>query len=205
MKYLIVFIIAFLSLGFGFFDPDPPQCINGIGHAIVKYDYSLRDTTGLDYSFDTVLVDENIIEWLIVPAGFDTLVFTCMRCDSIVKVPTDTMRILARFIEWDYEGVMTVGEDTENLITGFANNVSGIDDIGIMNPEFLYEDELDQISFFHEYDNLIVVSAECVYIYIDGIVYIPDGISDGSSFLAKETSPFPTVGDSCNVKIKLKE
>jgi len=210
MKYLIVFIVSFLSLGFGFLDPDPPECINGIGHAIVKYDYSLRDTTGLDYSFDTVFIDESIIEWLIVPAGFDTLVFTCMRCDSVVKVATDTMRILSRFIEWDYEGVLTVGE----MYTGETFYLYGYADyedwdylFGTLSPSYEYNTSYGaNWVFWSNEENVIQVSGNVDYIYINGEIYddVNSYLNDNTAFNLN-LNPFPEVGDSCNVKIKLKE
>lgn len=109
MRYLIIFFIAFFSLAF--LDKDPPQCTDGLGHVKHKYLYSLRDTTGLVYSFDTTaeiidtavfsitpLYDTVDYEWLVIPAGWDTLVWICARCDSIQYEPSDTVRQIIRII-----------------------------------------------------------------------------------------------------------
>jgi len=107
MKYLSIFFIGFFSLAFGMFDPDPPQCIDGLGHVKYRYSHSIPDTTGLTYSFDTTFQDRrddagvsytDTIEWLVIPAGLDTLVYQCARCDSIVKEPSDTIRQIARIM-----------------------------------------------------------------------------------------------------------
>lgn len=107
MKYLIIFFAAFFSLAFGLVDPDPPECINGLGHVRHRYAFSIRDTTGLTYSFDTTFEgrrDESeitytdTVEWLVIPAGWDTLVWTCARCDSIQKEPSDTIRQISRIM-----------------------------------------------------------------------------------------------------------
>ena len=95
MKFIALFILAFLFIPT---NPEYPGCIDGVGHVKVKYQYLLRDTTGLVYNFDTTVVDDDSLEWLIVPEGFDTLIFQCMRCDSIVIIPSDTVRIFARII-----------------------------------------------------------------------------------------------------------
>lgn len=106
MKYLLIFFIAFFSLAF--MDTDPPQCTNGLGHVRHRYLYGLRDTTGLDYSFDTTFQgrrDElgtsyiDTLEWLVIPHGWDTLVWQCARCDSIQYEPSDTVRQIARIME----------------------------------------------------------------------------------------------------------
>ena len=107
MKYLIIFFIAFFSLAF--LDTDPPQCIDGVGHLRHRYLYSLRDTTGLVYSFDTTtgvidtgtnipMLDTVDYEWLVIPAGWDTLVWQRARCDSIQYEPSDTIRQISRII-----------------------------------------------------------------------------------------------------------
>jgi hypothetical protein len=106
MKYLIIFFAAFFSLAFGL--TDPPQCTTGTGHVKHRYLYSLRDTTGLAYSFDTTFEsrrDEeavtytDTIEWLVIPEGWDTLVYQCARCDSVVYEPSDTIRQIARIMQ----------------------------------------------------------------------------------------------------------
>ena len=108
MKYILIFFISFFSLGFGLFDPDPPQCTDGLGHVRHRYLYSLRDTTGLTYSFDTTFQDRrdeldstyrDTIEWLVIPAGWDTLVWICVRCDSVQYEPSDTFRQIARIMQ----------------------------------------------------------------------------------------------------------
>lgn len=108
MKYTLIFFIAFFSLAFGMFDPDPTQCKDGAGHVKHRYLYSLRDTTGLTYSFDTTFQDRrdendisytDTVEWLVIPAGWDTLVWICARCDSVQYEPSDTVRQISRIIE----------------------------------------------------------------------------------------------------------
>jgi hypothetical protein len=107
MKYLILFFVGFFTLAFGLVDPDPPECIKGVGHVKHRYLYSLRDTKGLVYYFDTIMqerIDTNAVtfkdtvERLVIPAGWDTLVYQCARCDSVIYEPSDTIYQISRIM-----------------------------------------------------------------------------------------------------------
>jgi len=109
MKYLILFFIAFLSLGFINLDPDPeyPGCINGVGHHKFKVLYTIQDTTGLSYTYDTTfeerIVDRDTytdtLEWIVTPAGKDTIFWICPRCDSLQVEISDTIHTHVRTLE----------------------------------------------------------------------------------------------------------
>ena len=121
MRYIVAILFLFsTSVVFA----QSPQCIRGIGHDLSPL-YGLRDTTGLAYTFDTTTIEEKLYEWLIVPAGWDTLVYQCFRCDSIVYIPTDTIKMIARILpeesEWD-DIVTTVNPFKTNRIV-FAGNI----------------------------------------------------------------------------------
>lgn len=103
MNYIFLLILALFSN-----DPDPqyPGCINGVGHTKNRVLYSIPDTTGLNYSFDSTLNSRmgvvsifiDTFEYLVIPSGMDTLVWNCTRCDSLLLTPSDTIRQLVRVL-----------------------------------------------------------------------------------------------------------
>lgn len=100
MKYLIIFLLTLT-----FMDPDPeyPGCTNGVGHTKFKVLYTVSDTTGLTYSFDTAYQERyvestrymDIVEYLVTPAGMDTIYWVCPRCDSLqVEISSEKNHII---------------------------------------------------------------------------------------------------------------
>lgn len=92
MRYILILFIFIMCVGF--IQTDPPRCTNGLGHVKHRYSYTLRDTTGIETYFDTI----GDYEYLIVPQGYDTLVYQCVRCDSIISEVNDTIKIMVREI-----------------------------------------------------------------------------------------------------------
>jgi len=92
MKYILILFVFVLTVGF--IETDPPQCNDGLGHVRHRYFYMLSDTTGLRTYFDTIAG----FEYLIIPEGYDTLLYQCIRCDSIIKEVSDTIKINVREI-----------------------------------------------------------------------------------------------------------
>jgi hypothetical protein len=242
MKYLIIFFAAFFSLAFGLTDPKP-TCINGVGHLRHRYLYSVRADSSeeLTYSFDTTLQgrrDEldssfvDTIEWLVIPEGWDTLVYQCARCDSIIKEPTDTIRQISRIMyeikpeerpgeEWDYEGTMTVGEDyiAESFyIYGYDTGNQGT--CGSFSPAFPYEYNGNKFLFYTMDEGIIYLSAECEKVQI-GEYEFTSPYDDGPCLGITNTgvgfcniactedcapfNPFPSPGNTVSIKIKLAE
>lgn len=104
--------------------------------------------------------------------------------------------------EWDYEGVMTVGEITEPLpLKGFSD--------GNILPAF---GTLDGFSAWLIFGNM---EGSGVYVFnffdetpyytdkveIDGVLFENGEPTEGTVFFT-ETDPFPAVGQTCTIKVK---
>lgn len=101
---------------------------------------------------------------------------------------------------WDYEGTMTVGEDGE-FKTGF-NMYGGVVEFGTLVPEYLPT----QCSLFFTTEEMsILIHGNIDILKIDDIEITGFTFSNISSLSMYNllSNPFPAVGETCSIKIKL--
>jgi len=106
---------------------------------------------------------------------------------------------------WDYEGVLTVGKpDDDDSFSGFlvGDGVSIIGEWGQTNP--LFNITLNgSIYIYIESIEYLYVSCELTNIKIDDNLFISNIKINGSTSFEITSNPFPTVGETCIIKIKL--
>jgi len=113
-----------------------------------------------------------------------------------IKVKGDVTEI------WDYEGVMTVGFQAPTIYGYGDGSPYFVPKVGNITPELKYSVGRNYYVVFQN-GSIIKVSEECNYLYINGVCYIPTNFSNGESYLINGTNPFPAVGETCTIKIKL--
>lgn len=104
--------------------------------------------------------------------------------------------------EWDYEGIMTVGGDA--IAQGYESTNCFLGATGSMTPPFTYTNDTGCNFLAYEYEGFFEVTAIVAILKIDNIEFIPNSIDHGSSYFSTpESTPFPAVGETCSIKIKL--
>ena len=119
-----------------------------------------------------------------------------------------TLFITFQEIVWDYEGVITVGYLSPN--TGYS---TGPNVYGSILPSYPYTETdiysgYKRFNWNNSYPQKIGVSGNIFAVEINGVIY-----SDVSSYVAPlnmttincSTNPFPSVGSTCIVKVKLQK
>jgi hypothetical protein len=104
---------------------------------------------------------------------------------------------------WDYEGVITVGEDGDSNYKGYSYNHEFLLNFGSINPNYNYT-YFDSKFIYIEIGADIQVSGEISIMKIDDEIYNNFNHIGGVSTENKEgIDPFPPVGETCTIKIKL--
>jgi len=104
-------------------------------------------------------------------------------------------------IEWDFEGVMTVGEMTEPFLANGFSDGSLLPLFGVLSD---YIGFVAYSSAIGGVMSVIEVDEVQYYIYkleIDGVLF-ENGVASEGTFFATETDPFPAVGETCTIKVK---
>lgn len=108
--------------------------------------------------------------------------------------------------EWDYEGTMTVGTD-EGIKYGYIDDPGSLVYFGSMSVEYPYDDSNEsKLIFYDVSEPFLKVSGEIEKIEIGGIEY--DGFTyysgvNQSNIEGLSSNPFPAVGNTVTIKIKL--
>lgn len=104
---------------------------------------------------------------------------------------------------WDYEGVMTVGEDDNSIFFGYDTGDAVLGGIGLL-PDYKYRYNTYRFIYWNSGSLKIKISIECQYLKIANQVYNLEFAHDsGISSIDEETNPFPEVDETCTIKVKL--
>jgi hypothetical protein len=121
---------------------------------------------------------------------------------SVGQTCTIKIKLAEPSPEWDYEGVMTVGGDIDN---GYGY-IAGA--YGSITPSFSEYCGGDIFIYYVGANNNIYSTGNISIIEIDGIEFNVDtneecGEGTWFTYFVSNSNPFPSIGQTCTIKIKL--